>query len=171
MAASSGTPPAGGDNRTVRVIVLVFLACFLAVAVWGAMVVSETRGIAERTDREVRFVAWLLLAAADRDGRFPPDEPALLAAAAMGIPESVAEGEGWPATALEAWANLPPPDADLAEILARVRVEFSRGEPPRVAVAGLPTRLRTLPLVNEWIAAYADAHRDALIASPEERSP
>lgn len=166
-----GPAGAGGDNRKVRVIVLVFLACFVAVAVWGASVVSQTRRTADRTDREVRLVGWLLLSGAAREGRFPASEAELRMAAAAGPAASVPSGEGWPGTAMEAWGGLAPPEAPIAEILTRIRVEFPRGEPPRVSVAALPTRLRTVPLVNEWIRSYAEAHPATLRGTTGEPTP
>jgi hypothetical protein len=169
VGPSGGEPPRGG-NRAVRWIIGVFLLCATGVAVWGGFVAAGTRATAARTDLEVRQMAWVLLSAAVRDGRFPQSESELIGAAALPalaeIPPDPLSPPAWPSLREEALEGRPVPEAPLREILTRVRVAFDGDGPPRVAVAGLPTRLRTLPLVNGWIAAFADAHPDTLAAPP-----
>jgi hypothetical protein len=160
-----GEPPRGG-NAAVRWIIGAFLLCAIGVAVWGGFVAAGTRATAERTDLEVRHMAWVLLSAAVRDGRFPQSESELIGAAALPvlaeIPPDPLSPPAWPARREEALEGRPVPEAPVREILTRVRVVFEGDGPPRVAVAGLPTRLRTLPLVNGWIDAFANTYPDTL---------
>ncbi len=154
----TGRGPA--SPNTVRWLIGGFLVAVVAVTVWGFFVVEEARQVAYRTDREVRAVAWRLLAMADRDGSMPDSESRLADADGLELPGMIASPDGqWPATPEAAGIDADGGTFNLAS--DQVRVVFEADRPPRVTVVGLPTRNGTLDEVNRWIEAWAEAHGPA----------
>lgn len=157
------TGPAPANPRVVKLLIGGFVFAAIAVTIWGFFVVGDAKRTAAQTDREVRAAAWLLLVAADRAGGMPPSEEALLEAAAVPMPASIAGDADfrWPAKAIDAGLEPGEEIVDWSEAFDRVRVVFAEDRPPRVTVVGLPTRNGTLDEVNGWIEAWAESNTDA----------
>ena len=149
------------QSRTIFNIVILVLALGVAItAVFGWIVRGNVLESANRTDLEMRAVAWAAITfACTHEGRFPINLPELLSM--QPLPESIDCTPGpeanWPLTLADALRGEPAPS--LAESCDRLDVAFSSDGslPPLIGNNGLPTLIDppTMETIREWLNTFA----------------
>lgn len=149
---------ASRKNRTIFLVILaLFVLAWIGTTIFGFFIVDNVREAADRTDTDMRALAWAsIVYACNNDGRFPSDDDELLSVDPL--PESIAclpSTEGaWPTNREAALGGASSPDMALS--LSRIVVHYSSDGtlPPAVDNNGLPTRLGTQDEIREWLAAF-----------------
>jgi hypothetical protein len=149
------------NSRLVfAVIVLILLLGVLVTGVFGWIVRNNVLANANRTDLDMRAVAWASVAfACGHDGRFPIDEAELFSVEPL--PDAIgcvpSAGENWPVTREDALRGEPAPS--LAAALERLDVVFSSDGAlaPLVGNGGLPTLNDppTKDTIREWLKTFS----------------
>ncbi len=143
-----------------QVVVSVLFLGVVFTAIFGWFVMQNVRETAQRTDLDMRCVAWAALSfACVNDGRFPTSADELFQMEVL--PESISctpdgTDSNWPTTRAEAMRGLEPPS--LADAFRRMDVAFSSDGtlPPRIDPRGLPTLVDppTKPTIREWLFSF-----------------
>jgi len=149
------------SNRTIfLVILLVLVIAWIGTAIFGFIIVGNVRETADRTDVNIRALAWAAIVyACDHDGRFPVTEQELFS---MGpLPDSIpcvpVEPGAWPVTREGALGNAPEPDLVAAARDLQLHFSSDGSLPPVVDNNGLPTRLGTRDEVRGWLRSFDEA--------------
>lgn len=148
------------DSRLVfRLVVLVLVLGVVITAIFGWVVRNNVLETADRTDLEMRAVAWACIVhACANDGLFPTSGDQLLAVEPLPATIDCVPGPGasWPVTLEDALRGQPAPS--LVEALDRLDVVFpSDGTlPPLVGSDGLPTLIDppTKDTIREWLTTW-----------------
>jgi hypothetical protein len=141
----------------MRVFFVVFGISMVLAIGWGWWIVQGVRVTAQRTDTQMRTLAWATLAYADEHGgQFPTNEAAMRSIGV--IPESIRLAPGadegtWPTSRREALLGQDP--ASLEESFRAILVAWGADPtiPPYFKPDGLPTLVGTNTEVNGWLDA------------------
>ena len=81
---------ASRKNRTIFLVILaLFVLAWIGTTIFGFFIVDNVREAADRTDTDMRALAWAsIIYACNNDGRFPSDDDELLSVDPL--PESIA---------------------------------------------------------------------------------
>ncbi len=159
----------------LRLFIIFFVGSAIFVSIWGWTVVQNVRVTAERTDTQIRTLAWASLSYAATHGVFPMTKEDI---EAFGVgPESIAIAPGkedgwWPTTRAEALRQQPPAEIPLS--MQTILVAFGTGPamPPYFKPDGLPTKIGTIEEINRWLESFgkrgkpAEGSADAAAPAP-----
>ncbi len=145
------------SRRKFLVIVLLFGVALIGTAIFGWVVVQNVRKTADRTDLEMRAIAWAsIVFACEHEGRYPIDEEELLSVQPLPeqIPCTPTGDESWPVTREEALGGAEPPALEPA--FTRMEIYFSSDGalPPAIRSGGLPMLLDTQDTILDWLGSF-----------------
>lgn len=150
---------ARSNRRVFAIILFILVVAWIGTVIFGFVIVRNVRETADRTDGNMRALAWAAIVyACAHDGRFPIDEEELFSVDPL--PESIpcVPGEigAWPVSRKVALAGGSPPD--LVAAARDLRLDFSSEGtlPPVVGNNGLPTRLGTQDEIKGWLRAFTE---------------
>lgn len=136
----------------------VFAVSSVAAFIWARGVTQGVRVTAERTDVQIRTLAWAALAYADaNEGHFPRSAEALksvgTAVTSLRIHPAGAD-RMWPTSRDEALKGADPADIDAS--MRSIVIAWGPDDtiPPYLKPDGLPTMVGTNDEVNGWLDAF-----------------
>lgn len=150
------------SRRIFRIIVGVLLSGVILTGIFGWFVMQNVRETANRTDLDMRCLAWASIAyACTHDGRFPVSADELFEMSPL--PERIScvpsGDQVWPVTLVVAMRGESAPTIE--ESFGRLDMAFSSDGslPPRIGVRGLPTLIDppTKDTVREWLSSFPAA--------------
>jgi hypothetical protein len=149
------------NSRFVFWIIITLLVSAVVVTMIFAQIVrNKVLADADRTDLDMRAVAWASIAfACSHEGRFPIDEQELYSMEPL--PETIdcvpAAGENWPVARQDAMRGEPAPA--LVEAFDRLDIVFSSDGAlaPLVSEDGSPTLIDppTKDTIREWLSTFS----------------
>ena len=162
---TSNMPPSRGSVWFLRLFVASLVLACVGTWFFGRWVVAQARENAQRTDTQIRTLAWAALAYAEANsGAFPmtADE---LRAFGVGPTTITPPGDAatetlpWPLDRSAALKGREPAALDDALRAILVTWGTDRTMPPYLKPDGLPTLHGTNTEVNGWLGGYREKQR------------